>query len=157
MATLPPVPIRNPVLDPATGWFQREIVRFLDTLRVWLSRTAQERGTVALEGQAAAVAPTDVPMPETQAGLYRASYSLRVTQAATTSSSTALTVAWTSGGVSCSSNSAAVTGNTTASETNGVIVMDVDGGTAVVYSLTYASVGATSMQYALDLRLEELP
>ena len=157
MASVDPVPVRSPVVADKPGVLHRELVRFLDVLRTWLGRTAQQRGAVELETQSAAIAATDVPMPETQTGLYRASYSLRVTRAATTSSSTTVTMGWTSLGVSCSQASSAVTGNTTASQTNGVITMAVDVATPITYTVAYTSVGATSMQYALDVRVEELP
>lgn len=157
MATPPPVPMRSPALDAANGWLHREIVNFLESLRRWLGRTSQELGSVAETAQGAAIATTDIPTSTLQEGLYRASYSLRITRAATTSSSAGMTFGWTTNGVSVTQTFTAVTGNTTASQTSGSITIQVDAATPVTYAISYASVGATSMQYAFNVRLEELP
>jgi hypothetical protein len=157
MAVVPPVPVRSPVVETISGVLHRELVRFLNTLREWLGNTSQQVGTVELEAQGAAIVTTNVPTATLQTGLYRASYSLRITQAATVSSSATLTLGWTSNSVSCSQSFTAVTGNTTATQQSGSITINVDTATSVTYAVAFASVGATSMQYALDVRLEELP
>lgn len=160
MAILPPVPMRSPVLEGRTALtavLHREMVRFFDTLRQWLSQTGQQVGAVALEAQGAAVVTTVVPASTLDGALYRASYSLRITQAATTSSSAAVTFGWVSSGIPCSQAFVAVTGNTTASQSSDIITIDVDSATSVTYAVAYTSVGATSMTYAVDVRLERLP
>jgi len=153
---LVPVPMRSKVLD-ILGHLSRDLVRFLDSLRNWLSATGRQIGDVALTAQSAAITTTDVPATTLDGTLYRASYSLRITQAATTSSSAQLTLGWTSDSVSCAQTFAAVTGNTTATQQSDVIVIAADSATTVTYAVAYSSTGATSMTYALDIRLEVLP
>jgi len=156
MATPPPVPMRSPVVD--RGFLHREFVRFLSTLVEWLSRTTQELGAASEVDQAAAIATTDIVLARaTQNGLYRVSYSLRISQAATTSSSAALTLGWTTNSVSCSQAFSAITGNTTATQTSDAITVLVDANSAITYSVSYTSVGATPMQFGVDVRVEELP
>jgi hypothetical protein len=156
MANVVPVPIRSKVVE-AAGVLTRDLVRFLDTLRNWLSQTTRQVAAVELTAQAAAITTTSIPTPVLETGLYRATYSLRITQAATSSSSAAVTFGWTTNAVSCSQAFAAVTGNTTASQSSGSVTVAVDTATAVTYAVAYSSTGATAMTYALDVRLEVLP
>lgn len=156
MAELEPVPMRSPVLG-LKGVLHREIVRFLNTLRTWVSRTAQQMGAVSLSGQDATIAATAIDAPAVQNVLHRVSYSLRITQAATISSSATVTLGWTTNSVSCSQAFAAVTGNTTATQQNGSIVIFPDAATSVTYGVVYASAGATPMTYSFDARLDVLP
>jgi len=158
MAEVEAVPMRSPVLEPGkSGLMRREFVRFLDTLRRLIGLTAQQQGAVELTAQSASIVTTDIPLPSVQEGLYRLSYSLRITQAATVSSSAALAFSWTTSGVSCSQAFTAVTGNTTASQTSDMITVSVDASTAIRYAVAYSSVGATSMMFAVDVRAEVLP
>ncbi len=156
MAQIEPVPIRSQVVDER-GVFHRNIVRFLNTLRQLLSLTSIQTGAVSLSAQDATIAATAIPAPETQNVLQRVTYSLRITQAATVSSSATVTIGWTTSSVSCSQAFAAVTGNTTATQQNDSVVIFPDAATSITYGVVYASVGATVMQYALDVRLDELP
>lgn len=165
MSQLPPVPMRSPVLEsgasdpgkrqPFMAVLHREIVNFLNLLRQAASVASQFVGSVGLSAQAASIPTTDIAT--FPAGLYRVGYSLRITQAATTSSSAQLTIGWTSHSVSCSQTFPALTGNTTASQSSDQIVVNVDASTPITYSVTYASVGATPMQFALSIFVEELP
>lgn len=113
---------------------------------------------VALTAQGAAIASTALGATTYAAGVYRVNMSAQVTQAATISSSVTVTVSWTSHGTACNYSWPALTGNTTA--TVGVappVTLTVDQGTSVSYSTAYASVGATPMQYALVIIMEQLP
>lgn len=157
MASVPPVPIRNVVLDPATGWFHREIVRFLNELRQLLSSAAQQLGIVNLSDQDAAVATTAIPTPTLTEGLYRVSFSARITRAATTSSSVGVTLGWTTNSTSCSQVFAPITGNTLASQTSDDISVSIDSATTITYALSYSSVGATTMRYGFDVWVEQIP
>jgi hypothetical protein len=118
--------------------------------------TISNVGSVALTTQAASVATVAVPTPTLAGGLYRLSYSARITRAATTSSSLTVGLAWTDGGVSCSQAFAAMTGNTTATVQSGSAVVSIDATTTARYQTTYASVGATAMQYRLTVLVEAL-
>lgn len=151
------VPMRSPVLG-LEGRLHRELARFLDTLRRLLGLTSEQVGAVALTAQDATIAATAIiPAVSVHNVLSRVSYSLQITRAATVSSSATLTIGWTRNSVSCSQAFAAVTGNTTATQQNGVIVIYPDAGASVTYGVVYASVGATTMLFALDVRLDELP
>jgi hypothetical protein len=109
---------------------------------------------VGLTDQAAAIGTTAIPVGSLAGGLYRVSGYLRVTQAATTSSSVALTLQWTDGGVGCTAVGTAVTGNTTAATQSVSVLLKVDQASPISYSTSYASVGATVMKYGIDLVLE---
>ena len=112
--------------------------------------------TVVLGTQAASISATDFSGGSLRAGLYRASYHARITRAATTSSSLIVTLSWTDSGVAKNSAGAAITGNTTATTQSGSILIRIDKAAAVRYATTYVSVGATAMQYGLDLVLERI-
>ena len=144
-------------VQASSGRLIQEASRWLNLVSDAVNAAAQQIGTVALATQGAAVTTTTIPAPVLSTGLYRVSYSLRITRAATVSSSATLTLGWTSNGVACTQAGAAVTGNTTSTQQNGVLVIAADVSTVVTYAVAYASAGATSMQWALDVRLEACP
>lgn len=146
------VPFRNPVADARTLLATPVWVRWLQSLVDAL----KAKGSLSLTAQGAAVAATALGT-ELPAGLYRVSYALRVTRAATSSSSVAITVRWTDGGVACAQSFAAVTGNTTATVQSNSLLLRADARSSVTVETTYGSVGATTMQFALDARLDLLP
>lgn len=122
-------------------------------------------GTVALTLQAASIGATSIPatfptLPNTRLlpGLYEIQYYIRVTRPASTSSSILFTVGWTDGTVACTASSATASGNTTATVLTGPpLLVRVDSATNVTYATTYTSVGGTTMQYRLDVRLIAIP
>jgi hypothetical protein len=130
-----------------SNWLQQSLVPRAEG-------SAQVSAVVVLTGQAASIGTTPVPMTAIQPGLYRVSWYLRVTQAATTSSSIQVTLGWTDGAVNCSRSGAAETGNTTSTTQSGEAFIRIDGVTPINYSTTYASVGGTPMKYRLDLVVE---
>jgi hypothetical protein len=89
------------------------------------------------------------------AGVFRVSWFLRITQAATTSSSVAVTVGFTDG-VALTISGTAVTGNTTTTIQQQSVIVRCDAASAITYSATYSSVGATPMQYALSVAVERV-
>lgn len=162
MATsLPAPPLQTPIVEvrAAPGVFPGQMTKvFADWLRSLVQRAqvaAYALLTVALTGQAASIAATDLA-PSAAAGLYRVTYRFRVSTAATTSSSLQFTVTSTEGGVSCTQNSAAYTGNVTTAPQSGSFLVHADASSPISYSTTYASVGATPMAYELDVVLEQL-
>ena len=129
-------------------WFER--------LPATLDAIPSRLNEVSLTGQAASITTTNYANAVLLAGLYRATYYARITQAATTSSSLTVSFSWTEGGVTQTATGAAIVGNTTATGQSDSIIIQVDKGTAVNYSTAYASVGATPMQYAIRFVLEKI-
>lgn len=153
---LAPTPFRSAVAI-AQGLIGRDWHEWLRQLAQAVDAAAQRVGTlpaVAAQG-AALAAQTIVTAPVT--GLYRVGYYLRVTRAATVSSSATVTMRWTDGGVACLFTFGALTGNTV--DTVGSALRDIraDKGSAITIEVAYASVGATSMQFGLEARAELLP
>jgi|DEB0MinimDraft_3_1074331.scaffolds.fasta_scaffold02359_9 hypothetical protein len=153
--TVAPAPIRDDVLSVkklALTWIQ-----WITGVYTALKAVVRNVGYVNVEDHAASIAATDIETPSLPQGLYQVSYTTRVTQAASTSSSLVVTVSWTDNGVSCSQSGVALTGNTTSTQQSGFLLIQIDSGSVVRYSTTYASVGGTPMQYQLMLRLGVAP
>ena len=114
--------------------------------------------TVTLTAQGAAIAYTAIPLSASlSAGLYRVSYIVKVTRAATTNSSVTPGIRFTRGGVVCALDGTAVTGNTTASVGTGSFQIRIDEDTAIDHRAQYSSVGATSMLFEIDWVAELVP
>lgn len=122
-----------------------------------------------LTAQGAAVASTLLySVPATQGGLYRIRFYLKVTRAATTSSTLgALTITFTDATdsvaqsvVAQGSTQAGVAGttnagNATTSVLQGTITVNAKAGTAVNLAIAYTSAGATTMQFEAHLVLNQ--
>lgn len=135
-------------------WFTELFTALAQSASIAANGAASATGTA----QAASIASTALGAATYPEGTYRVSVTAQVTQAATTSSSVTMTVSWTSYGASCSYSWPAMTGNTTATTlTAPPLMIHVDQATSVSYSTTYASVGATPMQYAYRVVMETLP
>jgi len=134
--------------DPWSDWFQA----LVDAVNA----APSTKGKAKLATQAASIAATDLTDGAFPAGMYRVTYYARITQAATTSSSLTVTIDWTDGAVGQSQAGAAMTGNTTTTIQSGSVLLRSDKAKAITYTTTYASVGATVMQYSLDLTLERV-
>jgi len=162
-----PIPVETPVTRPAREEFVRRKEKDPDegkATQPWIDYWTQQGGVLAsassrvkganLQTQAGSIPATDLALGALNSGLYFACYYLRVTQAASVSSSIDLTLNWTDRGQALTITIPALTGNTVTTFTDGVHLLRIDGGTALVtYSTTYASVGGTPMQYSLDLAL----
>lgn len=154
---LPPVPFRNAITSLPKLFVTDEWLRWLTVVLTAISAAAQKVGTVGLTAQGAAIVTTAIPTPRLSAGLYRVTCYARITRAATISSSLTVTISWTDGGIACSQSFAAVAGNTTATSQSGSLLVRVDEATTISYATAYASSGATSMLYQLDVRVELVP
>jgi hypothetical protein len=113
-------------------------------------------GLVEVATQAASITATDFSGTNLVGGLYRISYTAQITRAAGTSSSLTVTFQWTRGGVTQTFQRAAVTGNTIQTHDEFVFLVRADANSPVTYATTYATVGAPTMQYALDVVLEQV-
>jgi len=149
-------PLQTPLIESAkqpfitrvwNNWFQSVVER--------VQAAAYAEQKVQLTGQAASIPSTNLVVAPS-AGLYRLTFRFRLTQAATTSSSLLVTVTATDGGVACALASAAYTGNAVNQPQTGTVLVRSDNGVPITYATTYASVGATPMQYALDVVAEAL-
>ncbi|HSY50391.1 MAG TPA: hypothetical protein VLC46_16385 [Thermoanaerobaculia bacterium] len=134
-----------------------------------LGTMATQNGTapvdVSLSAQAASIGTTNVVASTPSAGLYRISWAQLITQAAPTSSSLLTTIGWNNGAAKSTTvnwlNGAAPkaqadTSNAVGGEESGSIVVFCANGTAISYATTYASSGATPMQYSLRIHVERL-
>lgn len=111
---------------------------------------------VELTDQSAAIVTTVIPTGELNTSLYRISWYLRISQAASTSSSAQLTFGWTDDGVAITSSAAAVNGNTTGTVQSGSLFVASDFKKDLTYAVAYTSVGATPMKFKLSITVEEL-
>lgn len=156
---LPPIPWKVPLVErfgeQLTGranwgaWFL--------ALHNAVDATAQRTGrALGITAQAASLAATTlVPVPAT--GLYRVTYYARISRAATVSSSLTVTIRWTDGSVALTLPGAALIANTTTTFQTVSVVLQADQGAAIEIETTYATSGATTMQYALSARVEAVP
>ena len=166
-------PIWNPII---THTLMKD--RYVDDLPVWraprvwvqwftqLFQVLGQTASVAANGaaiasgtaQAASISATEIGATSYPSGTYRVNVSAQITQAATTSSSLTLQVDWTSNGAACSYSWPALTGNTLSTVlVQPALTILVDQSTQVTYRTTYASVGATPMQYQFRIVMEALP
>ena len=166
MAVLPPIPqtsIVGTTLDPVTnrqrftGFIESDWYQWFLALVTRTDKTSERVLRTRVQTQAASIAPTSLALGTLAPGLYRVTWRFRVTRAATTSSSLLVTLGWTESGLSLTRSSPAKTGNTTTTEDTDSWLIRVDQATAVTYATTYASVGATTMQYEVELVVEVVP
>lgn len=134
-----------------------------------------EYATIDLTAQGAAIGAgatanaTLYAVPAAGVGMYRISWYLKVTRAATSSSTLgALTIKYTDGTdnvaqtITCGGNTQAGayattnTGNTTTSVLAGVLIVYAASSTNITYGVAYTSSGATSMQFEVHIKVEKL-
>ena len=158
MANLAPTPAIVVEQDVTNG---RISGRLTFLMRYWLlslsdriNATPEILASVKASTQAASISATSFSILSVSPGLYRLSMSARISRAATTSSSLIVTFGWTAGGVSCTTASPAMTGNTTATVGSLTVLARVDEATAITYATTRATAGGTTMQYDLDVSCE---
>lgn len=128
---------------------------FTNLLKIVGAVPSRIRSVSVPAGTAASIAATDMAGGALGAGLYRFSWAARLTQAASTSSSLAVTLTFNDGGVAQTYSWAAYTGNAVNAPQTGTILFRTDGA-PINYATTYASVGGTPMQYQGDFILEQV-
>src|SRR5271165_1602472 len=116
--------------------------------------------TVDSTAQGASIGTTTLyAIPASGAGMYRVSYYMKVTTAASSSSSVTLALSWTD---RSDSSALSVTIPTPANSTaiggvvSGSLIVDAALSTNLQYATTYVSSGGTAMQYTLRVRVEAL-
>ena len=161
MANAPPPPIQDKIVRPqgggAAGTVTDPWIEYFNEITKTLDVQPRVLATVALTAQDASITATDMTDGTLSAGVYRVQYYARITRAATTSSSLTVSLSWTDGGVSPTFTGVAITGNTTLSFESRTQFIRIQANSPITFATTYASVGATSMQYSLYIKLEEIP
>jgi len=153
----PPLPTTDPLVDPQRQFrATRALVDWATALSGDVDTAPARLRTETLTGQTASIGTTAIPVGSLAAGLYRVSWYARITRAATTSSSLTVTIGWVESGITLVSSGAALTGNTTGTVQSGSLLLRIDAGTPITYSTTYASSGGVTMEYRLDLVVEQV-
>jgi hypothetical protein len=139
-----------------TGLITRVWNAWLLALTTRISAAATVLRTTQLLAQVAAVVTT-AAYTTSAAGLYRVTYCLRVTQAATTSSSLTVTLGWVRSTVGLTlSGSALVNGGPASAQTQSMLVR-ADRASDLTFAVAYVSVGATPVKFELDVVVEQVP
>ena len=162
-----PLPIRDKVInfprwkdddpkgpDPLAGLLTPPLIDYLTRQDAVLAQSPQRASVVELVDQGATINATDFRDGVSTAGLYLIQYYAAITRAATTSSSLEIMFDWVHEGVPKSHTFAAITGNTTSTtQADKSLLIRSDANAAIRYTATYASTGATSMLFSLDISL----
>ena len=155
------VPFRSMVLTDVRNLLTREWIRYLQSVVNVVNNAAHKRALVSLTTQSAAISTTTIDTGTLDPGVYRVSYSARISRAASTSSSLTVTLSWRDGDVAQSQSGASMTGNSTTTQQNGTFF--VHNGTnassandVIKYATAYASSGGTTMQYSLFVLVEQI-
>jgi hypothetical protein len=149
-----PIPQYDPLVDAQQKMGERWY-RWLSTVIARILQAPTVIASTHLVARTAALAPLTLLTP-TQPGLYRVSWALQVTTAATTSSSVAVVVRWTANGVLQTETFPAVTGNTTGTHAVGSVVIYPTASLPITIATTYSSTGPIPLAYALDAVVEAL-
>jgi hypothetical protein len=152
--TIEPLPIDAPMVDRPALTISAIWYRYLsEALLQPLQRSAYVVAVKTLPGQQAAIPPTSTGAVE--GGVYRVSYVVHVTQAASGNSSLTVTIGYTDGGVNLTQSGAAMTTNTVNTVQSGVMLVRVDPATPLTYSTAYTSSGGTKMTYTISFLVEQ--
>jgi len=167
--TSAPPPVQDPISrkrraqfrkgeeDPLEGFLTQAWLEWFSALSSTIDNTVSMNTSISLSSQTASIAATDISDGALAPGLYKVSWYARITTAASTSSSLTVMIDWTDGGVTPTYTGTAITGNTTTTVQSDTQMIRVDRNAPVRYSTTYASVGATPMEYAITFTLEWVP
>jgi hypothetical protein len=109
--------------------------------------------SVRLTDREASIAATDMSGGSLSAGLYELKYYVQVVRAGGVSSSIAVSFSWLNEGTVQNHAGPADTGNALDTWVGESIMVQIDGNSPVTYATTYASVGAPTMLYDIDVVL----
>jgi hypothetical protein len=152
---LPPIPYDTPIEQDGKNQISIPWYLWLSEFQTRVESSAEGLDSVNLTNQSASISATPIVVTETE-GLFRVSWYLRITTAATTNSSATVTIGWTETGVSLTESGPAETGNTTTSSQSGTFLIRSDAAAAITYAVAYSSTGATAMRYRLDVVVERV-
>lgn len=150
------LPNETPVVHQGRWTLTATFVKWFGELLRDINRTAQRLAAAELTAQAATIASTAIFNAPSER-LYRVTWYLRITQVASVSSSATVTIGWTHAGQAMTHTGAAVTGNLITTFQSGDLTVRADELTDITYQVAYASVGATPMQFSIDVTVEALP
>ena len=150
------VAISGPGAERFTVAAKKPLVKWLSSLVVAMIARPSRVAHVRLTAQGASLATTPLQLGSIPPGAWRVSIQVRVSRAGTVSSEIQATVTWTQGGVTQTESTANLTTNTPTTREGMTIVMRPDDGTPIQYATTYASAGATAMQYEIDITAEQV-
>lgn len=166
MSLIAPPPLNNSIIetdetkpsrrDPfyvAKGW----IAWLQNSLVPRVQNAPQLLKAVSLTNKSASIGATALPLGIIPAGRYRIDYFIKVSQAATVSSSLTVTLGFSVDGTACTQTAAAVTGNTIATTQSGSIFIRIQSNSAITYAVLYASVGGTPMKFTFDIDVTQQP
>ena len=140
-----------------SGWvITRPWVRWFGVVTNTVDKAAVLEASVRLTAQAVSLGATAFSLGSIPPGIYRVNYNFQITRRGTTSSSLTFTITWTQNGQSMTGSGVAATGNTLTTGQGGSFIIRSDNGTPINYATTYASAGATAMQYSLDVSVQAL-
>lgn len=151
----PPPPTRSPLLEP-DGSLNTDWLNWFFSLAGRVDASPQALSPIHLVNQQAAIVARPFTLGVVGAAVYRVTWYVRVTQAASVSSALQVRVDFTDGGVPCFNQGDPVVGNTTASGESNECYVRADAVTAVTFSMSYASVGGVPMQFRLDMAIEKI-
>jgi hypothetical protein len=159
MNTIAPINAQTPIAEDAKGnplgYISRYFRQWLLAITTQIQSFVPTHASLSLTTQAASLV-TRTAYATTAAGLYRVSYYVRITRAATTSSSLTVTLGWLESAVALTQAFAAITGNTIGTVQSGSILVRADTLSALTVATAYASVGGTTMQYRIDVTVEQV-
>lgn len=125
---------------------------FLTTLLNILNRAAVRIGSVSVIEQTASISTTDLTDGTMGAGVYRLTYYAFIFRNGSVSHSLEVTLGWTDQTTSLTTTGAAMT--TSHEHQSGSYLVYSDAASPITVATTYASSGATAMQYELRVILE---
>jgi len=133
-----------------------EYVKYFGTLEETIGEKPARKVHLRLTEQIASVGVTPLSIGDLSPGIWRISTHVRVTRPGTVSSSIQVTVHWTDGGDAQTESGAALNGNAVTTREGKTFIIRNDAAAPISVSTTYATAGATDMQYALDVVAEQL-
>lgn len=151
--TLSPPPLQDQVIDK-DGLMT---VPFYKWLRSLIDRIQSSTVSVVIRefaAQTAAIALTTLAI-QASAGIYRVSWTLRVTTAAGVSSAVQVFVSYLQDDIALQQVGPSETGNTGTTVQSGSLVLKSDASGPIAFSTSYASVGGT-MVYSVSVVMEKI-
>lgn len=156
-------PIESQRTDPATGrqintgYIHPDWLNYLQGIQSNVDAGVRLVARPRLVDQEVSISPTPIPVAGFPGGLYRVSFYARITRPATVSSSLTIGFNFVEGGNNEAFTYLPLTTNTVFSIQSQSFLCRVDRAAAITYNVSYASIGATPMQYSLEIILEAIP